>query len=265
MFLLGKNSKRNLTERAFVLAIFVLVGGSCTSHPVDPSSDNVAATPTTSQGAGDFTIQNGDITLGGTLTLPSTPGPHPAVVVVHGSGRATRNSFSALSDLMGNVGIAVLRYDKRGVAESSGTYENVGPSNSVRVFDELASDALAWVNFLRSHADIKVDRIGLIGASQAGWIIPLAASQSDDLAFIVNIVGPTVTVGQEIFYSDLTGEGRFREDRTINGFTIEQLTEMTRSFAGPHGFDPRPAISSLDIPALWNRSFRSMARVLRSR
>ncbi len=252
-FFTGKHVAKSLLETVSMTAVCFLLLIICAhnSHAGlgENETENSSITPEENRGSGDFTIRNGQISLGGQLTLPSTEGPYPAVVAVHGSGRATRkrDSYPALL----KAGIAVLRYDKRGCGESTGTYENVGSGNSVRVFNDLASDALAWVDFLRNHQEIDAEKIGLIGVSQAGWIIPLAASQSENVAFAVNISGPSVTVGQEIFYSNLTGEGQFNADRTINGLTIEQLTGRTKKFSGQHGFDPVDAISNLNIPAIW--------------
>ena len=106
--------------------------------------------------------------------------------------------------------MAVLVYDKRGVGDSSGTnpqelvatfkLRDVGDPNAPRVpvniaasrqmIDILAGDALAGVESLKTRNDIDSSRIGFVGMSQAGWIMPLAASRSDDVAFIVNISGP---------------------------------------------------------------------------
>lgn len=252
MWMHGEIKMRALISMVSVFLVCLsLLEGCATGNPSDSANNNSPTTPQTNKGAGDFTIQNGDISLGGTLTLPSTPGPHPAVILVHGSGRVTRNNFASLSTLMGDVGIALLRYDKRGVGESTGNYRVFNKENSVRLVKDLAGDALAWVEFLRNHEDIDSEKIGLIGGSQAGWINPLAASMSEHVAFIVNFPGPTVTVGQEYFYSTLTGGQQFNQDRTINGFTIEQLTEMTRKYMGVQGFDPVPSIRSLNIPGLW--------------
>jgi dipeptidyl aminopeptidase/acylaminoacyl peptidase len=111
----------------------------------------------------------------------------------------------------------------------------------------LADDALAGVEFLKNHDLIDPDMIGLVGHSQAGWIIPLAASKSPDVAFMVISSGPTSTVGQEIYYSDLV-EGDEEEKTEIS---LQEASDMAREFAGPHGFDPIPSLQELDIPGLW--------------
>lgn len=200
--------------------------------------------------AGNYRIKTDDINLMGTLKLPSTAGPHPAIVFVHGSGRSLRSNFTVFADFVASaVGFASMAYDKRGVGESEGTFVEVGTfGNRVQV---LAQDVVSAVEFLKNHPNIDPTKIGLIGWSQAGWIIPEAASISDDVSFIVPIVGPTVTVGEEIFYSDLTEERQFSLNGTINGFTVAQLTQMVKDYAGLHGYDPREALGSLDIPGLW--------------
>ncbi len=93
----------------------------------------------------------------------------------------------------------------------------------------------------KGHDLIDPNMIGLAGHSQAGWIIPLAASKSPDIAFMVVSSGPTSTVGQEIYYSDLTAEGT----------PLQEASDMARDYAGPHGFDPIPSLQALDIPGLW--------------
>jgi dienelactone hydrolase len=144
-------------------------------------------------------IVNGDVSLRYLLERPPGPGPFPAVVVGHGSGETHKEDFPAAARLLG-MGFVVLRYDKRGVGESTGKYSMVGIANSEKMFDDLSSDMAAGAAFLRTLPDVDRTRIGLVGPSQAGWIIPVAAKRSHP-AFMILLVGPTVTVGQEIYYS----------------------------------------------------------------
>ena len=81
--------------------------------------------------------------------------------------------------------------------------------------------------------------------------MPLAAAASPKVAFIVSVSGPTVSVGQEIFYSNLTGGRQFSPNGTVNGYTVEQLTSQTRNYAGPQGFEPQPTLMNLATPTLW--------------
>jgi len=202
-------------------------------------------------GSGDFKITSGNATLAGNLELPKTAGPYPVAIVVHGSGRVTGRDVKILFRDLPAKGIALLTYDKRGVGKSTGSYDDVNPGSSEKVFKLLASDVLAWVDFLKKHGDINPRQIGLVGASQAGWIIPLAASMSADVQFIVNAVGPTVSIGKQDYYSHLTQEKIALSDGTINGFSLEFLNESTKKNDVFAGFDPVPSIASLNIPGLW--------------
>ena len=139
------------------------------------------------------------ITLAGTLTLPEGEGPHPAVVLVSGSGPQDRDEsvfghrpFLVLADHLTRRGIAVLRYDDRGVGGSTGDFSDA-------TSEDFASDALAGVAFLKGRAEIDAGRIGLVGHSEGGLIAPMAAASSADVAFIVMIAGPGLT-GEEILY-----------------------------------------------------------------
>lgn len=120
-------------------------------------------------------------TLSGTLLVPDGPGPHPAVVFLHGSGPMTRAGFMGYAREYARMGVATLAYDKRGAGESSGELLDPMP--------ELADDAAAAVEYLRSRDDVDADRIGFWGISQAGWIAPLAARRTDGVSFIIMISG----------------------------------------------------------------------------
>ena len=182
----------------------------------------------------------GDVTLAAALDLPSGDGPHPAVVLVHGSGRTTRHDLRGRSQDLQSLGFASLRYDKRGVGQSTGVYIPVGAEDSEEVFSVLADDALAAVQYLKSRSDIDPTRIGLMGGSQAGWIMPLAASRSSDIVFMVSLSGATSTVGISDFY-----------DAIAETLSAADVAEELKNFTGTHGFDPVPALEALTIPALW--------------
>src|SRR5262252_10492392 len=130
-------------------------------------------------------FRSGDVVLAFTLDLPEGPGPFPAVVMGHGSGRVTRDQLVWASRHFTDLGFAVLRFDKRGVGESTGQFVFVGTKDSPWVFPQLASDVAAGVRFLRTRHEIDGRRIGLFGVSQAGWILPLAARDLGDIAFMV--------------------------------------------------------------------------------
>lgn len=122
-------------------------------------------------------FRDGTVTLSGTLTTPVTPGPYPCVVIVHGSGPETRKRGS-LPYFFYRLGVAVLAYDKRGTGSSTGDWRTCS-------LLDLANDATAAVKYLQSQADIDPKRIGLFGASNGGWVAPIAASRSADIAFVI--------------------------------------------------------------------------------
>ena len=131
-------------------------------------------------------------TLAGTFTRPFSPGPFPAVILIAGSGRADRNEalmghrpFLVLSDHLTQQGIAVLRFDKRGVGESTGDF-------AAATSRDFASDVLAGVAYLKARDDVDAEAIGLAGHSEGGLIAPMAAVASEDVGFLVLMAGPGV-------------------------------------------------------------------------
>lgn len=144
-----------------------------------------------------FTNNKFNIKLAGTLTLPSGKGPFPAVVLISGSGAQNRNEelmghkpFMIIADYLSRNGIAVLRYDDRGVGKSQGNY----PASTSA---DLATDAEAAVSFLMDNPEIDPKSVGLAGHSEGGLIAPIIASASSNVAFIVSLAGPGVS-GEDI-------------------------------------------------------------------
>lgn len=188
------------------------------------------------------TIRNGDVELAFTLDLPPGPGPFPGVVLGHGSGRITRQELAGFAARWTSLGFAVLRFDKRGTGESTGTFVFVGTKDSPTVFPQLASDVVAAARFMRTRPEIDPRHVGLAGWSQAGWILPLAARELGDAAFVVLFSGPVCSVGLEMYYSD------FAENTTR---PLDEINPLMPGFKGPPGFDPVPTLQQLNTPALW--------------
>lgn len=122
--------------------------------------------------------------LTGTLLRPASPGPHPAAILLHGSGPQDRNGYVGLmrlaADHLARHGVAALIYDKRGTGGSEGRWETAG-------FDDLARDALAARALLAQRAEIDAGRIGLWGSSQAGWVMARAVTLAPALAFVIAV------------------------------------------------------------------------------
>ena len=178
----------------------------------------------------------GDITLSGTLTIPKRIGRHPAVILISGSFADNRDAeisgfkpFQIIADHLSSNGIAVVRYDDRGVGKSAGkhTYQYT--------INELADDVLSAINFLKSREDIDSNQIGLIGHSLGGMIAPLVASKSKEVAFIISLAGP-VTKPDEINIkyrkTTLTNQGKTQQeiDKAIE--IEKQIIEVTRTGDG---------------------------------
>lgn len=144
-----------------------------------------------------FENKKDSLTLAGTLTLPDKTGSFPAVILISGSGPQNRNEevfghkpFLVLADYLTRQGIAVLRYDDRGTAESTGNF-------ATATSEDFANDVLSAINFLKSRDEIDQDQIGLIGHSEGGLIAPIVVNRSDDVAFMVLLAGTGVP-GKEI-------------------------------------------------------------------
>ena len=182
--------------------------------------------------------------LAGTLYLPSEEGRYPAVVWVHGSGEQPRLPYEA--DIVAPLvedGVAVFSYDKRGVGESEGDC-----CTSPGEYDLVAADADGAVTAVRSHPEINADKVGFYGASEAGWVVPLADSRlAKPVAFTALVDGPAVTTGEEKVWSDAAGE---EEEGPLTAAKKAEATEKLRE-EGPSGFDPAPFIEEISTPGLW--------------
>lgn len=144
-----------------------------------------------------FLNAKANIELAGTLTIPQGEGPFPAVVLVTGSGPQDRNEalmghkpFLVISDFLTRQGIAVLRYDDRGIGKSKGSF------GTATTFD-FADDAEAGLMWLKQQPLIDKNKIGIAGHSEGGLIAPIVASRNKNVDFIILIAGPGVS-GEEI-------------------------------------------------------------------
>ncbi len=137
----------------------------------------------------------GDATLVGTLTLPEGDGPHPAVILLTGSGPQDRDNahpslpgyrpFATIAEQLSGEGFAVFRYDERGVGASSGDHQ------ATTSFD-LADDAEAALGTLRDQEGIDPSRVGLLGHSEGAWLAAIVAARHADVAFVIALAGHAV-------------------------------------------------------------------------
>jgi pimeloyl-ACP methyl ester carboxylesterase len=178
-----------------------------------------------------------------TLTIPDGGGPFPAVVMTHGSGPQTREEFQVFAAFCELLGIAVIADDKRGIGQSRGMYpgERAVPST----VDVLARDAQAEARFLTTLPQVDRSRIGVLGDSQAGWIIALAAAREPLFHWAVPLAGPTATVDETDAWGTLAGKGQAPK----SGTDAEMLAQVRAGGRG--GFDPVPYLRKLTIPVHW--------------
>lgn len=163
-------------------------------EPVEPSPYEAIDVSFESAAAG--------VRLAGTLTLPPGDGPHPAAVLVSGSGPQDRDEtvfghrpFLVLADHLTRNGIAVLRYDDRGVGGSTGEI-------ATAVTQDFADDAEGAVRYLLSRPEIDHAHVGIIGHSEGALVAPIVANRRGDVAFVVLLAGPGVG-GEELLVMQL--------------------------------------------------------------
>lgn len=190
------------------------------------------------------------VILSGTVVLPKRV--MASIVLVHGSGQEKR--MTALSEELAGRGIATLTYDKRGIGKSEGVYAGpeVGTNNiSAKNLNLLASDAAAAVKELTqwfpSNSHVPV---GMMGGSQAGWIIPLAALRSSHVQFMVIWSGPMVTAREQLRFQFYTGgqvdfwDSHTEDEARKHISSDPDLFEFVDT-------DPLESLRKLSIPALW--------------
>ncbi len=143
-----------------------------------------------------FRNETDNVTLAGTLTIPAGDGPFPAAILITGSGPQDRDEtlfdhkpFLVIADHLSRLGIAVLRYDERGVGESTGSFAGA-------TTNDFARDTESGIDFLKQQAAIDTSRIGLIGHSEGGVVGPMVAARRDDVAFVVMLAGTGISGGQ---------------------------------------------------------------------
>ena len=169
------------------------------------------------------------IELGGMLFIPSGGGAFPAVVVIHGSGTSVRRNrwYLTLTQYLQENGVIVLLPDKRGSEKSSGDWRSAD-------FEDLATDTMAAIRYLQDQDKVAISEIGVVGMSQGGWISPIVANQSSDVAFIVNLVSAAVTPQEQLLagktVATMAVESDFMSD-AIKEKAIRVGNDMAGSFA----------------------------------
>jgi len=158
----------------------------------------------------DMRFMWGDVHLAGTLHLPDAPPPHPAVLMLQGSGPADRDSggyFPPIRDTFLSRGIAVYSFDKPGIGDSSGDWRRYALAGRT-------DQALAALALLRERDDINSRRVGVWGQSQGGWLVQIIAARLPNLAFAIANSGAAIGVEEQDRYGcehTMRAEGKSEE------------------------------------------------------
>lgn len=174
-----------------VAAILLLTADKSLKRPQEPATPYPYYTEEVL-----FNNDHANVTLAGTLTLPSKRGNYPAVILISGSGPQNRDGewmehkpFLVIADHLTRQGIAVLRYDDRGFGKSTGNFHS-GTSL------DFSTDVESAIHFLKTRKEIDVKKIGLIGHSDGAMIAPMVAAKMSDVSFIVMLAGPGIPISE---------------------------------------------------------------------
>ncbi|MEU3770917.1 prolyl oligopeptidase family serine peptidase [Amycolatopsis keratiniphila] len=191
---------------------------------------------------GEVSFTSHGVTLRGTVVAPVGGGPAPGIVMVHGSGEHDRDDYRAEAEAFAKAGIATLIYDKR--TEGYSLFE--------RDYSVLADDALAAVQALRSRPGVDPARVGVWGLSEGGWVAPLAASKSKDVAFAVTVGANGVSPDRQQAWALET----YLRRGGVTGSMVDMVSSTNmRTLAGAGafpeaGYDPVPVLEKVRQPVL---------------
>ncbi len=190
----------------------------------------------------DVTVPAAGARLAAAITEPQSQGPHPGIVIVHGSEPGERYFYDVWVGIYASLGLDVLTYDKRGVGASTGTYP--GEVASTATLQLLADDASAALAFLSRWPGVDPKRIGFHGGSQGGWTVPLSIARHGGAAFAVLVSAPATTVDQTDLWAEFTSHGA-----TPPTESVDAMLASVRAATG--GYDPAPVLRALNVVALW--------------
>lgn len=199
---------------AFVASLLAVAPLQSVAAQEAPGKFPWSAAATTQIKIEDRKFANDGTELTGTLYMPRSSKPVAAIVVTHSASSPLRTAplYTHLKTMLPALGIAVFVYDRRGSGQS-------GSKNAGGDFTLLADDAIAAVRNLAADPRIDPRRIGTWGLSQGGWISPLAASRSRDIAFVIAVSAPAVTADVQMIFSSTN-------HLIANGYSQAEIEQM---------------------------------------
>lgn len=129
------------------------------------------------------TVMNGNISLSTIIVLPDTPGPHPAMIYLHGRSDGRKESLLTRANYFARRGVAGILFDRRGEGGSSGSKEET-------TIHHYIDDAIAIYDFARTRGELEPTQIGAFSWSSGGWILPALGNRRQELAFAIMCIGP---------------------------------------------------------------------------
>jgi dienelactone hydrolase len=195
-----------------------------------------------------FNNSHENLQLSGMLFLPEGEGPFPTVIIIHGSGTSRRNSvwYLSVANHLQQHGIAVLLPDKRGSEKSEGKW--LGAS-----YEELATDTLSAIEFVKNQPVFQYSTIGLLGMSQGGWIAPVAATQAEDVSFVVSMSGAAVTTEEQLLHEEIYNIAPYTYmflAKLIAPISSRNLMQKDY-LVSTAGFDPIPYWKDVHVPVFF--------------
>ena len=198
-----------------------------------------------------FRNETQDLDLAGMLFVPDGEGPFPAVAIIHGSGTSVRDNrwYLTLTEYLQKNGVVVLLPDKRGSVGSEGDWHTSS-------YEDLATDTVAAVDFLKSQNMVDISKIGVIGMSQGGQFSPYVAHLSPDVDFIVDVSGGSVNSYDMLHYEEVNNLREMGFLPGVSDLIAYPSTWVLRNFTQKEfwdavgNFNALPYWDELSVPAL---------------
>jgi dienelactone hydrolase len=239
--------------QVFLLLLVVLIGPVLFKQiwPVERRQYDWVSLDETQYTEVTFRNTEQQLDLGGMLFVPAGDGPFPAAVIIHGSGTSRRDSgwYLTLTQHLQQNGVVVLLPDKRGSEKSEGNWRTSS-------FEDLSTDTLAAIEFLKTQQVVPLTSVGIIGMSQGGWIVPIVASESSDVDFVVSMVGSAVTPAEQLIYEENHNLRQMGFLPGISNVIALASTAYIRNVAQAEfwdqvaNYDPIPFWQEVNVPAL---------------